>query len=88
LLSLPALPALLTFGERDFQVPIGEMAMWEKRLGARPKTTIVAFPGLSHLLIEGEGPMSPAEYGRPGHVSPKLIDRVAGWIDQQSSGRR
>jgi hypothetical protein len=88
LLSQPALAALLTFGERDFQVPIREKALWEKRLGSRPKTTIVAFPGLNHLLIEGEGPMSPTEYARPGHVAPQLIDRVADWIDQQVAGRR
>jgi uncharacterized protein len=88
LLAEPRLPALLTFGERDFQVPIREKALWEARLKGRPNTTIVAFPGLNHLLMTGTGPVSPAEYTRPDHVSQALIDRVTGWIDQRATPGR
>jgi alpha-beta hydrolase superfamily lysophospholipase len=84
LLAQPGLPALLTFGERDFQVRIAEKRLWEARLGGRPDTTIVAFAGLNHLLIEGEGPMSPLEYNKPGHVAPVLIDTVARWMAAQT----
>ena len=84
LLAQPGLPALLTFGERDYQVRIQEKRLWETRLGSRPDTTIVAFAGLNHLLIEGDGPMSPVEYNKPGHVAPVLIDTVAKWIAAQA----
>jgi pimeloyl-ACP methyl ester carboxylesterase len=78
-------PALLTFGGRDFQVRFQEKALWESAIGWRPDTTLVAFPTLNHLLIEGEGPPSPAEYNRAGHVSAMLIDRVGAWITQHAT---
>ena len=80
LLAQPGLPALLFFGGRDFQVPIAEKALWEARLGDRPRTTLVDDPSLNHLLIAGDGPMGPAEYDRAGRVSQALIDRVSAWI--------
>jgi pimeloyl-ACP methyl ester carboxylesterase len=85
LLAQPALPALLTFGGRDFQVPIREKGLWETRLQGRAGTTIVEFPALNHLLIDGAGPMSPSEYNRAGHVSQALIDRVAAWIGERAA---
>ncbi len=85
LLAQPGLPALLTFGERDFQVPPTEAALWTSRLGARPDTSIVTLPRLNHLLIEGDGPPDAAEYGRPGSVSRALIDRVAAWIREHAA---
>ena len=84
LLAQPGLPALLTFGERDYQVRIQEKRLWEARLGGRSDTTIVAFAALNHLLIEGDGPMSPVEYNKPGHVAPVLIDTVAQWINTRA----
>ena len=72
--------ALLAFGGRDFQVPIAEKALWEARLRGRPRTTLIDDPSLNHLLIAGDGPMSPAEYQRPGRVSQTLIDRLSAWI--------
>ena len=84
LLDQPALPALLIFGGRDFQVPITEKRLWEARVGSRPDTTLVEFPSVSHLMIDGKGSMSPAEYQKPGHVSQDVIDRVSGWIKARS----
>lgn len=83
LLDQPQLPALLVFGGRDYQVPIRELALWKARLGERPLTRLTTFPAINHLLIEGSGPMTPAEYAQPGRVSPALIDAVADWIHQQ-----
>ncbi len=80
LLAQTGLPALLVFGERDFQVQPSEAALWRSRVGSRPATSIVVFPRVNHLLIEGDGPPGPAEYERPGHVSQAVIARIAGWI--------
>ncbi|MGI9024013.1 MAG: hypothetical protein ACR2GP_00210 [Burkholderiaceae bacterium] len=84
LIDQPSLPALLIFGGRDFQVPITEKRLWEARLGVRPDTTLVEFPSVSHLMIDGKGSMSPAEYEKPGHVSQEVIDRIAAWIKARS----
>ncbi len=84
LLAQPLLPALLVFGGRDLQVPIREEALWQSRLGARSNTVFVDFPTLNHLLIEGSGPMTPAEYGTPGHVSEALLDRLGEWINERA----
>ena len=84
LLDQPALPALLIFGGRDFQVPITEKRGWEARVGSRPDTTLVEFPSVSHLMIDGKGSMSPVEYQKPGHVSQDVIDRISGWIKARS----
>lgn len=84
LLAQPALPALLMFGGRDFQVRIQEKALWEARVGGRNDTTVVEYPALNHLLIEGRGPPSPAEYGRAGHVSAELIDGIGRWVGRHA----
>jgi uncharacterized protein len=87
LAAQPDLPALLTFGGRDFQVPIREKDLWEAKLAGRANATIVAFPAMNHLLIDGSGPMSPSEYNQPGHASDALIDRVSGWIVEHAKTR-
>lgn len=87
LLAQPALPALLLFGGRDFQVPIREKGLWEARLGMRPNTTLREFSSLNHLLIAGEGAPSAEEYSRPGRVSDPLLDAVADWVQQTSVER-
>ena len=85
LLAQPKLPALLLFGGRDYQVPIGEKTLWAARVESRPHTTLREFPALNHLLMAGEGPPSPTEYGKPGKVADELIDGVANWIAQISA---
>jgi alpha-beta hydrolase superfamily lysophospholipase len=87
LLADPSLPALLTFGERDYQVPASEKDLWSQRLGARPATTLVVMPGLDHLLMTTTGPMGPAAYRRPRRVATSLIDLVADWIELNRTPR-
>lgn len=88
LLDQPTLPALLIFGGRDFEVPIREKRLWEERVDTRPNTTLVEFPSVGHLMIDGRGSMSPAEYDKPGLVSQNVIDRVAGWIKARATSSR
>ena len=84
----PGLSALLVFGGRDFQVPIREKRLWDARVGSRPNTTSVEFPSVGHLMMDGRGSMSPAEYAKPGVVSQEVIDRVAGWIKARAQAAR
>lgn len=73
-------PLLVLQGGRDYQVTAKDFDLWQKALGSRPNVTLHLFPDLNHLFMPGQGPSSPAEYQRPGNVSPEVIDRIAGWI--------
>jgi hypothetical protein len=39
-----------------------------------------SYPALNHLFIAGEGKSLPAEYGKPGHVAPEVIDDIAKFV--------
>lgn len=38
------------------------------------------YPAHNHLLIEGEGKGTPAEYQKAGHVDRLVIEDIAEWI--------
>jgi dienelactone hydrolase len=71
---------LILQGERDYQVTMDNFAAWKKALGGRPGVTFKTYPKLNHLFVEGEGKSTPAEYGKPGHVSEAVIADIAEWI--------
>ncbi len=76
-------PMMFMQGERDYQVTAKEdFALWKRELSARKGTDFKLYPKLNHHLIPGEGPSGPAEYERPGHVAPELIEDLARWIDK------
>lgn len=82
-LSKLQLPALWLQGGRDFQVTAPDWARWKQALDGNPRATEHFYPALNHLGLAGEGPGNPAEYQRPGHVDPQLINDVASWIKAQ-----
>ena len=75
-----AIPILVLQGGRDYQVPPGDVDDWLCAVGPRPGLTAKRYPALNHLLIAGEGPSSPAEYGTPGTVDANLMDDLADWV--------
>lgn len=75
-----SIPMLVLQGERDYQVTMTDFAGWKKALGARPNVTLKSYPALNHEFIAGTGQSSPAEYQRPGHVAPEVVDDVAKWV--------
>ncbi len=76
------LPMFFAQGGRDYQVPPSELQGWEKALAGRPNVTFNTYPSMDHLLLDGSGPATPAEYSVPGHVDPQLVADVAAWIRQ------
>lgn len=88
LLARPDLPALLVFAGRDYQTPLREKRYWQQRLVGRKDTMVVEFASLNHLLVEGRGPITPAEYSRPGHVADEVVDRIASWITRRTRAGR
>jgi dienelactone hydrolase len=71
------IPILILQGERDYQVPMQEFEAWKAALASNKNATFKSFPTLNHLFIAGEGKSLPAEYNKPGHVDPSVIDTIA-----------
>ena len=74
------LSMLILQGERDYQVRMADFAGWKRALADRKNVTFQSYPSLNHLFQHGEGKSTPAEYNKPGHVSPQVIDDIANWI--------
>jgi dienelactone hydrolase len=75
-----ALPVLVIHGGRDYQVTDRCFAAWKEALGDESYATLVRFDDLNHLMIAGEGPSSPAEYQKVGHVDERVVSAIVGWI--------
>jgi dienelactone hydrolase len=75
-----AVPMLFLQGDRDFQVTAKDLALWKAGLGGRKDVTFKTYPALNHLFVAGEGPSTEAEYRKPGHVAPEVVDEIAKWI--------
>ena len=75
-----ALPMLVLQGERDFQVTMKDFALWKAAVGANKSVTMRTYPALNHLFVAGEGKSTEAEYRKPGHVAPEVIDDIAKFV--------
>ncbi len=75
-----ALPMLILQGERDFQVTMKDFALWKAAVGANKAVTMRSYPALNHLFVAGEGKSTEAEYRKPGHVAPEVIDDIAKFV--------
>jgi len=73
---------LIVQGERDFQVTAKDFDLWKSGLAGRKDATLRSFPSLNHLMVAGQGKGTEAEYRKPGHVAPEVVDEIAKWIGQ------
>lgn len=80
LAGLPALPALILQGGRDYQVTDADLGAFRKALDGRANATIKVYADLNHGFLKGDGKAVPAEYEKAGFVDPRVIEDVAGWI--------
>jgi len=74
------IPILILQGERDYQVTMKDFGLWKSGLAGRKNVTLKSYPALNHLFMAGEGKSLPAEYAKPGHVAPEVIDDIARFI--------
>ncbi len=75
-----SIPILILQGERDFQVPMQDFAMWKTALASHKNATLKSFPALNHIFVAGEGKSTAAEYQKAGHVDPQVIQEIAAWV--------
>ena len=71
------IPILVLQGGRDYQVSAKDFAGWKAALEGTPRATLKTYPALNHLFVAGEGPSTPAEYEKPGHVAPEVVEDLA-----------
>jgi hypothetical protein len=67
-------------GGRDYQVPPSELQPWQAALSGRTNVAFRTYPAMNHLLIDGSGPATPAEYSVAGHVDGQLVADLARWV--------
>jgi uncharacterized protein len=75
------LPMLILQGERDFLVTMKDFALWKAGVGSGKAVTMKSFPSLNNLFVTGEGKSTTAEYSKPGHVAPEVIDEIARFVN-------
>jgi hypothetical protein len=75
-----AIPMLILQGERDYQVTMTDFALWKTAVGSAKGVVMKSYPALNHLFVPGEGKSLPAEYSKPGHVAPAVIDDIAKFV--------
>jgi dienelactone hydrolase len=75
-----AMPMLILQGDRDFQVTMKDFALWKAGLSKSNGVVMKSYPALNHFFVPGEGKSSTAEYAKPGHVSPEVIEDIAGFV--------
>ncbi|GAB3040098.1 alpha/beta fold hydrolase [Oleiagrimonas citrea] len=79
------MPMLFLQGKADFQVsPTHDFARWKQVFANDPAVHFQAYPGLSHLFMHAGKTRTVADYMKPRHVAPKVIDDMAAWILKQS----
>jgi len=75
-----AIPMLILQGGRDYQVPAADFNLWKSGLGSAKGVTLKDYPALNHLFVTGQGKSTPAEYSKPGHVAPDVINDIAQFV--------
>jgi len=74
------IPVLMLQGERDYQVTMEDFRIWKEALGEMENVTMISYPDLNHLFMEGAGKSMPAEYSKPGNIPDFTIEDIATWI--------
>jgi dienelactone hydrolase len=74
------MPMLILQGGRDYQVTMKDFEMWRAGVGKSKGVVMKSYPALNHLFVAGEGKSLPAEYSKPGHVAPEVIEDIAAFV--------
>ena len=74
------IPMLILQGERDYQVTMTDFGRWKSAVSGAKNVVMKSYPSLNHLFVTGEGKSLPAEYNKPGHVAPAVIEDIAAFI--------
>ena len=73
-------PVLILGGGRDFQASSADFNLWKNGLAGSKNAATKLYPAMNHLFVPGEGKSTEAEYKKPGHVAPEVVDDIAKFI--------
>ncbi len=73
-------PLMILHGERDYQVTMVDFENWKMALSSHADAVFKSYPSLNHLFIAGEGPCTPEEYTKGGHVAEEVVTDITDWI--------
>lgn len=76
--------ALITHGGRDYLIVEADWKRWSDSLVGKPNVDLRVYANLNHIMQEGTGKMTPAEYQWTRPVSKAWITDIANWILQSS----
>jgi uncharacterized protein len=74
------IPMFFSQGGRDYQVQPSQLPPWQTALAGHANVAFKTYAAMDHLLLDGSGPATPAEYSLPGHVDAQLVADLAAWI--------
>lgn len=77
---------VIMHGDRDYLITPEDWGVWTKTLTGTRGVTLKHYPRLNHIMQDGEGKMTPAEYKWTRPVSKEIMDDIAGWIKAGSRG--
>lgn len=73
-------PIFIAHGARDYQVALADLDGWKSATSGRTDVVVQTYAKLNHQFLEGEGPSTPAEYLKAGHVPLLVSDELATWL--------
>lgn len=74
------IPMFFSQGGRDYQVPQSELQPWQRALAGHSDVTFRTYPAMDHLLFDGTGPATSAEYSVPARVQSQIVADLAEWV--------
>ena len=74
------LPLVVLQAERDYQVTMQDFGLWRLGLLRCKNVSFKSYPRLNHLLQEGTGKATPAEYQQPSSVPAYVLDDLARFV--------
>ncbi|WP_114952080.1 alpha/beta hydrolase family protein [Sphingosinicella terrae] len=74
---------LVVQGERDYLTTDADWAVLNAAFTGHPRVTLRRFPRLNHMMQDGEGRMTPAEYRWQKPVAREWTDALSEWISSR-----
>lgn len=79
---------LIVQGARDYLTTEADWVALNATFGAQPRVTLRRFARLNHMMQDGEGRMTPAEYQWRKPVAREWTDALAAWIESRPARPR
>ena len=73
-------PMLILHGERDYQVNMENLKLWQNTLSKNPAATIKSYPKLNHLFYTGEVESTYSEYYLKSNIPDYVMKDIIEWL--------